>query len=159
MSFNLKWINKRARNSNYQYIVLRKNFRIIRTLVTIHHLNTIGLFNHNSKHKSCKLVILNMYEIFFVVMAFKHLKIPFWFIKFIKPFLNYIPYTRIPGNIDLLKSLTVYSSKYQCHEFSQKKKWNLFPFYHSRFILRLWLNFLHNKTNLTTNVHLYKKTA
>ena len=159
MSLNFKWVNKRERNCDYQYIVLRKNFKIIKTLITIHHTNTSGIFKHT--YKSCKLVILNMFEIFMII-TFAHLKIPFWFIKFIKPFFMYPCFTSmVPGNVKLLKSLTLYSAKYQCDVYlnhRQKQYLTNFSFYSSRFILRLWLNLLHKKSKITTNVKLYKKT-
>ena len=159
MSLNLKWINKRERNSDYQYIVLRKNFKIIKTLITIHHTNTSGIFKHT--YKNCKLVILNMFEIFMII-KFAHLKIPLWFIKFIKPFFIYPCFiSMIPTHFKLLKSLTLYSAPYQCNFYlkqRQKRYFTNFNFFSSRFILRLWLNILHHKSKITTNARLYKKT-
>jgi len=124
MSLNLKWINKRERNSDYQYIVLRKNFKIIKILITIHHTNTSGIFK--STYKNCKLVMLNMFEIFLII-TFSHFKIPSWFLKFIKPFFIYpcfIP--MIHTNVKLLQSLTLYSARFQCNVYLKNKQKKIF---------------------------------
>lgn len=150
MTLNLKWIKKRERNNSINYIVLRKNYRILETLAIIHY-NFGGL-----QKPSYKLVIVNFARIYYLIETIK-LQLPFWFQKFCKPFKHPTFYHKyFFGNPALMKYLTTYSHE---HDLSLMRKYKHFyyPFYSPFFILRLWLNVYYARNKLINNVQRVKK--
>lgn len=139
----IRKIKKRVRNTNCEFIIVKKNYKIIDVLARV----------FTSFHLSIKKVIfVNSIQISFWK---KYIKFPIWFDRILFP----ISHTFFTDNIISAHcgffDRLLHSSALN-DEFKFVNKFHFF--YRDRFIVRLWLNHYYKKNlNLKKNVILYKK--
>jgi len=151
---SLSIVKLKLPKKNYDYIILRKNYRFMQVL---------GIFYHSTLvvgYRNVKLIILDMPQISFWVYVHKVL-FPKWLLFWIKPlthlsYLNYDSCSLVSHNM-VQNSFIPRTSLGDLMNL-RKNKIRAFYFYKGNAILRSWLSYKTKKKLKTkTNVTLYKK--
>jgi len=151
---SLSIVKLKLPRKNYDYIILRKNYRFLQIL---------GIFYHSTLvvgYQNIKLIVLDMPQISFWVYVHK-VSFPKWLLFWIKPLthISYLKYDScsLSSNNRVQNSFIPRTSLGDLDNLKKKKIRTSF-FYKGNAVLRSWLSYRTKKKLKTeTYVALYKK--